>query len=139
MNNLKEGSKYIEQVKNKEFENPLFLSLYFYLLMLQGEEFQLEQALDLINLEDLKPKQALAFILKARFFEQKQDWVRALAVWEQLLLFDNQNLSGVAGVAIANYKLGNATAGNIYRKRGLKIYPNHIQLLSHEPQDSLKP
>ena len=40
---LKQGSKYIEQAKNRELENPLFLSLYAYFLMLQDKDLQLEQ------------------------------------------------------------------------------------------------
>ena len=129
---LKEGAKYIKQAKNREADEPLFMSLYAYLLMLQGKNFQLEQAFSLIDYSRLKQEQTLPFILKARFFEEKQDWARSLAIWKSLLSLDVQQLSGIAGVAVASYKLGDDSTANLYRDRGLSEYPYYVRLLSYE-------
>ena len=129
--NLKQGSRYIEQAKNRAPEAPLFLSLYAYLLMLQDRDIQLEQVLALIDYDKLKREDVLPFILRARFFEGKEDWVRALTVWKKLLSFHENHLSALGGVAVANYKLGDTVAGAIYRGRGLREYPHYVRLLPY--------
>ena len=132
---IKEGAKYIKQAKNRKADEPLFMSLYAYLLMLQEKDFQMEQALSLIDYDSLKQEQTLPFILKARFFEKKQDWARALAAWKGLLSLDVQQLSGIAGVAVASYNLGDDSTADIYRNRGLGEYPYYVRLLSYEKPD----
>ena len=131
--NFKQGSSYIEQAKNGEPNNPLFLSLYAYLLMLKGENLQSGQALDLIDYDQLKQeqkKQILPFILKARFFEKEKNWARALAAWKDLLFLEAEHLSGMAGVSIMSYRLGDYITFDIYKKRTLDEYPYHVNLLS---------
>ena len=132
---LKQGSSYVEQAKNGAPDNPLFLSLYAYLLMLKGEDFQSEQALDLIDYDRLKQeqqKQVLPFILKARFFERRQDWARALTAWKDFLSFKIGHLSGVSGVAVTSYKLNDYSTFDVYKNRALNTYPYHVNLLSIE-------
>ena len=129
---LKQGSKYIEQAKIRESNNPLFLSLYAYLLMIQGRDFQLEQALSLIDYGLLEEKQTLPFILIARFFEEKGDWSRALSSWKNLLSLNVKHLSGMAGVALSSYKLGDLSTADVYKNRVLNSYPYHVQMLSYE-------
>ena len=124
---MQKGSQFIEQAKNREPENPFFLSMYAYLLMQKGEDLQLEQVLDAINYDSLTLP--LPFIVKARFFEQRKDWVRALKTWRSLLNFSSYHISGISGVAITNYNLEDHVKAAIYRDRGLEIYPYHTQLL----------
>ncbi len=129
---LSSGSKRIEQAKNREPEKPLFLSLYAYSLMLEGRGLQLEQVFDVIDYDRLSRRQTLPFILKAKFLEEKQDWIRALSAWEKLLALDSRHLSGMAGMAVVNYKLGHVSAGDVYRDKVLSVYPHHTPLLSHK-------
>jgi len=128
--NLKQGSKYVEQDKNREPDNPLFLSLYAYSLMLQDKDLlQLEQVFVLMDYDKLN--HTLPLVLRARFLEEKQDWVRALKVWKKLLSLEANNLSGIAGVAYASYKLRDASTADVYREKGLNQYPYHVRLLSY--------
>ena len=103
--------------------------MYAYLLMLEGKDVELEQVLSLIDYNDLK--QPLPYILKARFFERKQDWARALTVWKDLLSFSARHLSGLAGVAVANYQLGDHSTAEVYRNKGLSEYHYYVRLLSY--------
>lgn len=128
--NLREGSRYIEQAKSREPDEPLFLSLYAYLLMLKGEDIQLEQVFDLIDYSRLNQEQHLPFILKAHFFEGKQDWARALAAWKDLLSLSAEHLSGIAGVSITSYKLGDRSTADIYKNKAIRKYPYYVPLLS---------
>lgn len=124
---LQQGSRFIEQAKNRKPEDPFFLSIYAYLLMQKGEDLQLEQVLNAINYDTLK--EPLPFIVKARFFEQRQDWVRALKTWRALLSLSDYHISGLVGVAVTSYNLNDNTTAAIYRDRGFDIYPHHTQLL----------
>ena len=129
---LKQGSEYIEQAKNREPDQPFFLSLYAYFLMLKEESLQLEQVFDLIDYSHLGQNQTLPFILKARFFEKKQDWVKALSAWKALLSLDAMHLSGIAGVSVASYKLGDYLTADVYKNKVLDEYPYHVRLLSYK-------
>ena len=131
--NFKQGTKYIQRAKNSAAQEPLFLSLYAYLLMLEGKDVELEQVLSLIDYNDLK--QPLPYILKARFFEREQNWVRALTVWKDLLSFSARHLSGLAGVAVANYQLGDHSTAEVYRNKGLNEYHYYVRLLSYGNKD----
>ncbi len=130
--NFKQGTRYIEQARNREPDDAFFLSLYAYLLMLKADIVEMDQVLDLIDYSNLKSEQTLPLILKAYFFEQKQDWVRALSAWEELLSLSSEHLSGIAGVAFTSQQLGDYSKSDIYRKRGLDKYPYYVRLLSYE-------
>ena len=123
------ASKYIEQVQEGK-DKSLFLSLKAYLLMQKDEDSLAERALSLIDYD--KEREKLPFIIKARFLEKKQDWLRALALWEKLLALSEGHLSGLTGVAIANYELGHKSKGDIYKSKALEKYPYHIRLLSYD-------
>lgn len=127
---IKKGGRFISEAKNREPNNPLFLSLYAYFLMLKDESLQAEQALSLIDYNIVRQKQLLPYIIQAHFFEQKKDWGRALVSWKTLLSLSPKNLSGLAGMSISNYKLGNHLKGDFYKKRGLDEYPYFVRLLS---------
>ncbi|MCZ0932870.1 MAG: hypothetical protein OXJ52_06950, partial [Oligoflexia bacterium] len=129
-NNLKPSANYIKQAVNAEAQNPLFLALHSYLIMTEDNDaFQLKQIFPLINYkETIFP---LPFILKARFLENQEEWADALSVWKQLLSFNPNNLSGVAGVAFNNYQLGDTAVGNIYAKKTLAEYPYYVKILSY--------
>ena len=129
---LKESSQFINKAKSKEPNNPLFLSLYAYLLMLKGEEdLKVEQTLSLISMDTNQQKQLLPYIIQARFLEQKSDWGRALKAWTSLLSLSPKHLSGLAGVALSSYKLGDYSKADIYKQRTLDKYPYFIRLLSY--------
>ncbi len=122
------GAKYIEQAKNRR-PTALFLSLYAYLLILQEKSLQAEQVFSLIDYDSLDQTQSLPLILKAHLFEQKEDWLRALATWRELLALFPDHLSGLAGVAICSYKLKDKSTADIFSKRALNQYPYHKSLL----------
>ena len=129
---IKRGSRFIKEAKNREPHNPLFLSLYAYFLILKGESsLQAEQVLSLIDYNISRQKQLLPYIIQAYFFEQKKDWGRALTAWKSLLSLSPKNLSGLAGMAVSSYKLGDHLKGDLYKKRGLDEYPYFVRLLSY--------
>lgn len=128
---FQQGAKYIEQAKNGAPSDLLFHALSAYLFMLERKDVQLEQALSMIDFEKLKEGQNLPFILKARFLEGQKDWGRALAVWKSLLAISAGHLSGVAGVAVASFQLGDYSTGRVYRDRGLNKYRYHVSLLPY--------
>ena len=129
--NIKEGSKFIKQARNRDHKNPLFLFLDAYFLMLQGEELQAKQILSVTDYNQKDQKQLLPYIITAHFFEQKGDWARALTAWKDLLSLDSKHLSGIAGVAITSYKLGDKPTADVYKTKALNEYPYHIRLLSY--------
>lgn len=125
------GARYIRLAKNREPKEPLFLSMYAYLLILQErDDVQIEQALSLIDYNNLKQK--LPYIIKARFFERRGDWSRALGMWKILLSFSEDHLSGISGVFVTNYKLGNRPTAIMYKNKGLREYPYYVRLLSYK-------
>ncbi|MDE0092029.1 MAG: hypothetical protein OXN83_01940 [Oligoflexia bacterium] len=130
-NDYKFASYYINQVKSKESKNPLFLSLYSYLIMAEnGDTVKLDQIFSLINYHTtILP---LPFILKARFLENQEEWETALNTWKQLLLINPYHLSGMAGVAFTSYQLGDESTGAIYTNRTLENYPHYMKLLSYK-------
>ncbi|MCY4322045.1 MAG: hypothetical protein OXC37_06570, partial [Bdellovibrionaceae bacterium] len=120
-----------KQAKNTDPENPLFLALSSYLLMSQNRDIaQLDQIFSLINYEE--SNYPLPFILKAHFLEEKEEWENAIKVWEKLVAFEPNNLSGIAGIAFNNYQLGKISVGNIYAKKALEDYPYYIKLLPYK-------
>ena len=130
--NISTGFNFIEQIKNKDPEDALFLSLFAYALMLRGENLYLEKILSIINYNNKNPDLILPHIINSYFLESKKDWGKALQSWKKLLELNPQNLSALAGVAIANYELNDNIPGDIYLKKALKIYPHHIRLLSYQ-------
>lgn len=82
---LRQAEGVVKAVEKKEPQNPLFLSLYAYLLMSQAEaQEKVEQVFALINYGNLTKDQALPFILQAHFLEKKDLYTVALSVFSTL-------------------------------------------------------
>ena len=130
---LQKGFKLITSAKNKEPQNPLFLSLYAYFFLLKGESsLQAEQVLSLIDYNINRQKQFLPYIIQAYFFEQKKDWGRALISWKSLVSLSPDSISGLAGMGLSYHKLGQPLKADMYKKRGLDRYPYLLRLLSYD-------
>ena len=132
-NNFKKAGDYIKQLQNMDTKNPLFLSLYAYLLMIENTDItKMRQVLNEINYPlAIQTKLTLPFVLKARFLEKQKDWSEALEMWKEIVFsINNTYLSGLAGVAFTSYQLGDSNAEDFYIQKTLEIYPYYIKILS---------
>ena len=132
---LTQSLKYIERAKNIEVDNPLFLSLLAHFLMQNGEAPKAKEILELIDNSQLQSGQSLPLIIKARMFEQKKDYARALSTWAFLLEKNPFHISGLAGAERASLQLKEKSRSELYRKQLLQIYPYHIRQKSHSEED----
>ena len=121
----RQASQYIEKSKNQKPQDELILSIYAYNLMLEGDFSKAETVLGSIE----KPTAKLPFILKAKVFEQDEQWKFALNQWDQLLRSSPYHISAIAGLATNNYRLEKRRNMVTYRDMGLNRYPYHIDLL----------
>ena len=133
---LQESSQYIERARNQEPADPLILSVYVYSLLLEGSFSRAAAALQALEASEGEAaaesaeSRAIAYVLKARLFEMKGEWLPAEKTWEELLQIDAYNLSALAGAAAAGFRLGNQESMARRRDRGLERYPYHVRLLS---------
>ena len=128
MGGFSQSLKYLNQAKNREPKDPLYLALYAYLFMLEGKDLQAEQALSLIDYSQVT--EPLPFIIKARYYERTQDWGRALQVYKDMLALFEGHLSALAGVAVSSHHLGDKFKAEVYREKALAEYPEFIRILS---------
>lgn len=133
-NQAEEAKPLLEKIKSQEPENALFLSLYAYLLMAQKESpHKIEAVFSLINYDSPSVKENnLAFIMKARFFEQNEYWDSALLVWKDLMRKDIGSLSVWAGLSFNSYQIGDKNTAGFYKKKVLDKYPYHTKVLPLE-------
>ena len=134
-NNSKIASDYITQVKNTNSKNPLFLSLYAYLLMTENASTeQLRQIFTEIDYPlAIERKLPLPFILKARFLESQGNWTSARKTWKQLLSSINPfYLSALAGVAFNSYQLNDIAPAQRYKEQTFNRYPYYIKILPYK-------